>query len=169
MLTMAQVHGAARESGPIDAASLVREVLAGALDLARDRGVELELDERARPTLWGAHDALRLIVKNAVDNAVRHGGRGGVTVRVFEDRGDALIQVDDRGPGLSPEFIDQAFEPFRRMSPGEEGAGLGLAIAADAARKLSGTIVLRNREDGAGLSFIYRQRLAPRATNAAAA
>jgi signal transduction histidine kinase len=84
-------------------------------------------------------------------------------VRVAEQGGEAVMQVDDEGPGMAPDFIPQACQPFRRMSSSTDGSGLGLAIASDAALRLGGTIELRNRQDAAGFSFVYRQRLAPRA------
>jgi two-component system OmpR family sensor kinase len=162
MLAMARVHSANEKGQPVDAAQLAREVIADALDFATQREVDLGLDEQAHPTLWGSPDTLRLVLKNAVDNAVRHGRRGGtVTVRVLEEGDEGVIQVDDDGPGVSPEFIAQGFQPFRRMSPAQEGSGLGLAIANDAARRLGGSIVLRNR-DASGLSFVYRQRVVAR-------
>ena len=159
MLAMARVHSARQEIEPVDLAGLVREVIADASHLARQRGVDLGLEEAARPLVKGSREALRLIVKNGVDNAIRYGGDGGtVTVWVRDQDADALVEIHDDGPGMPPELASTAFEPFRRGATSEQGAGLGLAIAKDAAEKMGGCVALRSGTGGRGLVFTYRQR-----------
>ena len=159
MLTMARVHSAMQEIEPVDVAGLVREVIADASHLAQQRGVDLGLEEAARPLVKGSREALRLIVKNGVDNAIRYAGGGGtVTVCVRDQDAEALIEIHDDGPGMSPELVSKAFEPFRRGATSEQGAGLGLAIARDAAEKMGGSVALRRGATGRGLVFVYRQR-----------
>jgi len=160
MLAMARVHSASQEAEPVDVAGLVREVIADASHLARQRGVDLGLEEAARPLVKGSREALRLIVKNGVDNAIRYGGDGGtVTVCVRDQDAEALVEIHDDGPGMPPELAARAFEPFRRGTTSEQGAGLGLAIAKDAAEKMGGTVALRSGAGGRGVVFTYRQRV----------
>ena len=160
MLAMARVHSASQEAEPVDVAGLVREVIADASHLARQRGVDLGLEEAARPLVKGSREALRLIVKNGVDNAIRYGGDGGtVTVCVRDQDAEALVEIHDDGPGMPPELAARAFEPFRRGTTSEQGAGLGLAIAKDAAEKMGGTVALRSGAGGRGVVFTYRQRI----------
>jgi len=159
MLAIARVQDAHPPAEAVDVAGVVREVIADALELARHRGVDLGLDERSRPRVHGSRESLRLIVSNAVDNAIRHAGDGAtVTVRVANDGDEAFVEVEDDGPGMPSEFAPKALEPFQRTGAAGQGAGLGLAIANDAAGQMGGRIVLRNRASGRGFVFSYRQR-----------
>ena len=160
MLAMARVHSARGVAEPVDVAGLVREVIADASHLALQRGVDLGLEESARPLVKGSREALRLIVKNGVDNAIRYSGDGGtVTVCVRDQDTEAFVEIHDDGPGMPPELASSAFEPFRRGATSEQGAGLGLAIAKDAAEKMGGSVALRSGAGGRGLVFTYRQRV----------
>ena len=160
MLAMARVHSAPQELEPVDVAGLVREVIADASHLAHQRGVDLGLEESARPLVKGSREALRLIVKNGVDNAIRYSGDGGtVTVCVRDHETEAFIEIHDDGPGMPAELASAAFEPFRRGPTSEQGAGLGLAIARDAAEKMGGSVALRSGAEGRGVVFTYRQRV----------
>lgn len=160
MLDMARVHHAKHDLEAVDVAGLVREVIADASHLARERGVDLGLEESARPLVKGSREALRLIVKNGIDNAIRYGGGGAtVTVCVRDEDAEALIEIHDDGPGLPPELASTVFEPFRRGPTSEQGAGLGLAIAKDAAEKMGGNVALRSDGAGRGVVFVYRQRV----------
>jgi two-component system, OmpR family, sensor histidine kinase MtrB len=92
---------------------------------------------------------LRRVMFNLVDNAGKHGGGlVSVTVRTaepserVEDRPGAVVDVDDAGPGVPTEDAARLFEPFARGSGTEtvEGMGLGLAIAGEHARAISGQV-----------------------------
>ena len=92
--------------------------------------------------------ALRRALANLVTNAVNYGG----AVRIaLSQRGQEIwIDVEDDGPGIPPERMEEATEPFVRFvgEDGPEGAGLGLAIARSAAESHGGRLVLRNRPQG---------------------
>jgi two-component system, OmpR family, sensor kinase len=161
MLAMARVHGATQRPEYVALAGLVRDVIADLMDIARRGGIDLGLDQRAELEVRGTREVLALIVKNALENAIAHSSEGGaVTVRLRAEAGDAVIEVQDDGPGIPGDFIEQAFEPYRRAIATGKGAGLGLAIAKDAAAKLGGVIEIRNRDDAGGLILTYRQRVA---------
>jgi signal transduction histidine kinase len=160
MLTMARVQDAKPLVEPVDVAAVVREVIADAVELARYRSVDLGLDEHSKPRVRGSRESLRLIVSNAVDNAIRYGGRGAsVTVRISHAGNEALVEIEDNGPGMPADLMPKAFEPFQRGNAGDQGAGLGLAIARDAAAKMGGSTTLRGGASGRGLVFAYRQRV----------
>jgi signal transduction histidine kinase len=104
--------------------------------------------------------ALKRALRNLIINAATHGGGATVEVAI---RGEApTVVIADRGPGIPPELIEQAFEPFFRVDPGRRqqvpGAGLGLAIAREIVVRSGGGIAIRNR-DGGGL--IQTVTLAP--------
>src|SRR5206468_12985277 len=100
---------------------------------------------------------LRQLAGILVDNALRHAPTGSrVDVRVRTDGPDAVLEVDDTGPGIRPEDLPHLFDRFYR-APGAPGGGtgLGLAIAAWIVEQHHGTISAANRPDG-GASFEAR-------------
>ena len=76
---------------------------------------------------------------------------------------EAVLAIEDRGPGIPPDVLDRVFEPFFRVDPARRqslpGAGLGLAIAKEIVLRHRGTIELANRPGG-GLSQRLTFRLA---------
>jgi two-component system OmpR family sensor kinase len=160
LLTLARTQAAASEQFELDLAKLLREIVAEYLPLATARGIDLGMDVDGALTLTGSPDALRLIVSNALDNALRYTPSGGeVTVRLRTEASDVLIEIIDNGPGIRAADRARAFEPFHRLGEASpEGSGLGLAIARDAASRLGGSVSLHDRPDGPGLIFRYRQR-----------
>jgi signal transduction histidine kinase len=94
---------------------------------------------------------LRRVVGNLLDNALKFAGAAQVRVTV-SPRGEAVIAVLDRGPGIPEASLDAVFEPFVRIETsrnrGTGGTGLGLAIARQLTQAMDATLVLRNREGG---------------------
>lgn len=84
---------------------------------------------------------LERLLANLVDNAMRH-GRPPVLVRLQSDVGDAVIDVEDHGPGIAPEARERLTQAFARgdASRGTPGTGLGLAIVQQIARRMGGTL-----------------------------
>ncbi len=85
------------------------------------------------------------VVKNAMDAC---GPGGSVTVTLSRSPGFVSMTVSDTGPGLSPETLDRAFEPFYTTKP--QGSGLGLATALAVVREHGGSMTLANRQPGPG-------------------
>ncbi len=159
LLNLAKVEAATGQDR-IDVSRLSRELIEEYQPLAQERGIDLGLEERERVEVMGAADALRAILKNALDNALTYTPENGeVTVRLFADDRAAIMEVLDSGPGIPAEERERVFAPFYRIpgTPGE-GSGLGLAIARDAAMRLGGSIRIDERNPGPGLVFQYRQK-----------
>ncbi|OXM43534.1 sensor histidine kinase [Amycolatopsis alba] len=100
---------------------------------------------------------LDVIVANLVGNALRH-GEPPVTVVLRPTEADVLVEVADRGPGLTAEAARHVFERFYKADSARtrsEGSGLGLAIAQENARLHGGVITHADREGG-GAVFILR-------------
>jgi two-component system, OmpR family, sensor histidine kinase KdpD len=92
-------------------------------------GVEVAIDGET-PLIRADAVQLERAIANVVDNAVRHGGDGPVSVRVNPTGPRVLIRVSDRGPGIPREELERIFEPFHRLEGrAGGGSGLGLAIA----------------------------------------
>jgi signal transduction histidine kinase len=117
-----------------DLAGIVSDVFTGLQRAADEKGLTMAFsspDEARRvdadPT------ALRQILANLVENAVRHTTRGGVTVRAeAAPKGGTTLSVNDTGSGIPVEHLGRIFERFYRVDSGrgrgEGGTGLGLAI-----------------------------------------
>ncbi|HEY0686731.1 MAG TPA: ATP-binding protein [Steroidobacter sp.] len=94
--------------------------------------------------------ALRRVIGNLVDNALKFSGAAEIVVR--EEGEEVTFSVLDRGPGIPEHELTTVLQPFYRVeaSRGEEtgGAGLGLAIAQQLSKSLGGALRLRNREGG---------------------
>ena len=97
------------------------------------------------------------IVGNLLDNASLHAPGTSVEVHVGDDGSDATVTVADRGPGVPEEILEHLFERFYKADASRHGgsSGLGLAIAAEHAALLGGSLSARNR-DGGGLEATLR-------------
>lgn len=134
------------------------EILADAVSLAREErpdSAEVALEvEQPVPRAIAAEEPLRVAVKNLVTNALDAAGKAGhVTVRARRDGDDALVEVEDDGPGVTD--AENIFVPFfTTKSPGA-GAGLGLPIAASIVRQHGGKIEVASTP-GHGARFTMR-------------
>ena len=117
----------------IDIDAVAADVLAGASGAAAARRVALTraIDPRAA-TVTADAVALRQVLTNLVDNAIRHTANGRVTIVSEPSALGVTIGVRDTGVGIAPEHLPRVFERFYRVdasrSRAEGGTGLGLAI-----------------------------------------
>lgn len=102
------------------------------------------LSRRIRP-----HN-LRRAIGNLVENALRYGSRA--TVSVVAGENEVLIRVDDDGPGIAEDKLDDVLRPFTRLDTARQrntqGLGLGLAIVVRAVNLEKGKLTLSNRLEG---------------------
>ncbi len=161
MLSLARTQTEANGKTEVNVSAMARELIAEYLPMAEAGNIDLGLDEIEPLSISAFPDALRLIIKNVLENALKYTQNGGeVTLRLFSDNHDAIIEIVDDGPGIPVSEYERVFDAFYRM-PGThgEGSGLGLAIVREAAIRMGGTVSLRGRQKGAGLVFCYRQSL----------
>jgi len=132
LLTLArnEPEGAALPMQPVPLDAPVREAAAEVAALAAARGTRVQLEPLAPATVLGDADALRILARNLIDNAVRYSPAGTqVRVSIASSTGTAVLEVADAGPGIPPEERARAFDRFyRRQGASEGGTGLGLAI-----------------------------------------
>ena len=163
LLSYARAQGAPLTAPqPVALDAVVREVFEELMPLAREHGVDIGASRLDAVVVPGELLRARVLVRNAVDNAVRYTPSGGeVDVRLWAEDGDACLVIDDTGPGIPESERERVFEPFVRiLGSRQPGSGLGLAIAHTSAAALGGEIRLDARPDGRdGLRFTYRQSL----------
>ncbi|MCV2368411.1 ATP-binding protein [Roseateles oligotrophus] len=136
-LARAEPGGPALALQTLDLSELVRGVMADCHPLALARGTELSLHADMPVQVQAEPTALAMLVRNLLDNALRHGKAGGqVELSVSEIAGRPTLWVDDDGPGIPANERERVFDRFYRRNPGAEtGSGLGLAIARNLAEQ----------------------------------
>lgn len=104
------------------------------------------LDGAAHDLYPGKPLALRRCIGNLLDNALKYGERAHLHI---EDDAEAFVlHVDDEGPGVPEQKLEQVFEPHFRLASQQQGYGMGLGIARNLAHSHGGELSLRNLRDG---------------------
>ncbi len=149
------------QQGRVESSADLSEVVSDTVKLIdrqtrfRDIELALALDE-ALPRVRGDHERLRQLLLNLLFNAADAlGGKGRIEVRASSVGGDVRLTVEDDGPGIASEIIDQAFDPFVTTKAPGQGTGLGLAVCHTIVERLGGSIEAANREQG-GAAFEVR-------------
>ncbi len=120
------------ERVPVDLAELADESIEALAPVAAQHDVELRLEAGGRVAAVGGARELGRVIRNLVDNAIRHAPPGTEVVVRVSNGSAAEVRVCDAGPGFPADFVTSAFDSFvtgdaARTRHG--GAGLGLAIA----------------------------------------
>ena len=101
---------------------------------------------RAEAAYPGKPLALRRCIGNLIDNALKYGERA--HLRIIDGAEHFVLQVDDEGPGVPAQRMEQVFEPHFRLAGQQQGYGLGLGIARNIAHSHGGEVSLRNLREG---------------------
>lgn len=141
---------------PLNLGSVVSDEVERARARVEDNGLSLEVDA-GEVQIAADEGAIRAAVRNLIDNAVRHTGRGGaIDVRVTASDGMALLEVADTGEGIPTADLPRIFERFYRVDSARSretgGTGLGLAIVRHVAESHGGKASVKS-ELGAGSTF----------------
>jgi signal transduction histidine kinase len=140
-------HGNGEKMSRIDLSSFIDSI---AYDY-QDTGKDVAVTGVVLGTAITKPHALRRIVTNFVDNAIKFSGAAEISVR-REENGPTAITVLDRGPGIPDDMLDMAMQPFFRVEQSRNrdtgGTGLGLAIAQQLAGTMGGSVRLYNRTGG---------------------
>ncbi|MBW2684572.1 MAG: HAMP domain-containing histidine kinase [Deltaproteobacteria bacterium] len=146
----------ARE-GQIESSADLSQVVSDTIKLIdrqtrfRDIDFELALDD-GLPRVRGDHERLRQLLLNLLFNAADAlGGKGRIEVRASNGGGVVQLIVEDDGPGIDREIIEQVFDPFVTTKATGQGTGLGLAVCHTIVEQLGGSIEAVNREQGGAM------------------
>ncbi|MDM0065073.1 ATP-binding protein [Variovorax sp. J31P207] len=140
------LHGTKEPACRIDADALLESMVAD----YEDSGQTVVLEGRIGAPIMTRPNALRRILTNLIDNALKFGSE--VCLRTRIESGRLMISVLDNGPGIPADQLDAVLKPFYRVegsrNRGTGGTGLGLAIAQQLATAMSAELKLRNRDEG---------------------
>jgi two-component system OmpR family sensor kinase len=142
------------QPAPVRLDELAREVVAELVPQADAGRIDLGVAAAQPATVAGDAEALRTLLRNLVDNAVRYtppGARVDVTVEGAPT--EPRLTVSDDGPGIPPEERRRVFDRFyRRTGTQPPGSGLGLAIVKAIADAHGATVTLADGPSGRGLT-----------------
>ncbi|WP_371861526.1 ATP-binding protein [Pseudoduganella armeniaca] len=166
LLVLARQEAAEAKLEPVNLTDLARRTLGDMANAAATREIDLGLHEADEAEVRGQSDALLVLLRNLVDNALKYTPAGGtVDVSVRASDGGATLVVEDSGPGISPEERERVFNRFYRV-PGSTatGSGLGLAIIKAIAERHGATLTLDQSARLGGLLVQVAFPAAPAAT-----
>jgi len=140
---------------PVDLHALAAEIVSQFRQEATAKGVSLEIEIRPGAVIESDPQLLSLVLQNLVGNGVKYSSRGRVRVGFANEthQESAMIWVSDNGPGIAPENTGHIFDAFKRGdNHGQQGLGLGLAIASEAAQFLGANLTVESKL-GIGTTF----------------
>jgi two-component system OmpR family sensor kinase len=138
---------------PVELDELARRTVADLAPVAQARGVDLGLHEAQPACVAGQPEALHILLRNLVDNAIKYTPSGGtVDISVRRSDGAVRLSVEDSGPGIAPEERERVFDRFYRIAGSDAaGSGLGLAIIRSIAQRHGAQLALGQSERLGGL------------------
>jgi signal transduction histidine kinase/CheY-like chemotaxis protein len=151
-----------RQSEPrrevVDLNDVVRSVLELRRQLLRHHGISVRLPLAPEPvSVMGDPAQLEQVVLNLVNNAERslidnHTKDRWIEIRTARDGDQALLTIEDSGPGIAPDALTRIFDPFYTTRPVGQGTGLGLSVSYGIVEEHGGTIAATSPE-GHGATF----------------
>lgn len=152
--------GPGEEQRRVDLATLIESVCDDLIEL--DQPVTVQI-EGVAPCSCRPNE-IRRAVRNLIENAVRYGRGARVTLKAEPDVFVAII--DDDGPGIPEDKLEEVFEPFTRLEASRNsatgGSGLGLTLTRSIAREHGGDVVLENRKSGGRIAGLRASLRLPR-------
>ncbi len=144
---------------------LVRREVRAAASAVEIKFHSLTLDPFPEPLeVYGDRQNLSQLCNNLIDNAIKYTPEGGqIKVRVRREQADVVLEVEDNGIGISPQYQERVFERFYRVDKARSqslgGTGLGLSIVRNIAERHYGSVGVTSQL-GKGTTFTFRMPLA---------
>ncbi len=159
----------------VDLSELLQRVMEGCAAMFAGQNVLLRVEVDEDITVRAGEELLETVIENLVENAVRYTAvRGAVMVRLKRQKTEAVLTVEDNGPGVPADELELIFERYysrrrtgenrsgdegRPATPGDRHFGIGLWIVRRNIQAVGGTVIAENREGG-GLRIRVRLPLA---------
>jgi two-component system OmpR family sensor kinase len=159
LLAMARQQALSAKGAPTSEFPLlevVREAIIDAATAARARSIDLGLSRSEEALVTGSPDAIRTLVGNLIDNAVKYTPEGGsVDAEVRVDGTRSVLSVEDSGPGIPESERERVLDRFHRLAGDDTvGSGLGLAIVKAIADAHGAALTLSRSERLGGLRVV---------------
>ena len=148
------------ETRPVNLAEQAHRTAEELRPEAVEKGLTLQVETEEHPAQASADEGgVQIVLRNLLSNAIKYTTAGSVTVQVYHEGEEAVLEVEDTGIGMEPETAQELFEPFRQASEGMsreyEGTGVGLAVTKKAVEEMGGIIEVDTQE-GEGSCFTVR-------------
>ena len=161
MLALARQEASASAEMPPEAVELqevARLALSDAIAAAQARRIDIGIASADAARVRGRPEALRTLLRNLLDNAVKYTPEGGrVDIRIAQQAGGAELAVEDSGPGLPAEERERVLDRFYRSGESQApGSGLGLAIVKSIADQHGAALDIGHSESLGGLRVRLR-------------
>jgi two-component system OmpR family sensor kinase len=156
MLALARQEASTAAGTPPEAVELqevARLALSDAIAAAQARRIDIGIASAHAARVKGRPEALRTLLRNLLDNAVKYTPEGGrVDIRIAQQAGSAELVVEDSGPGLPADERERVLDRFYRAGePQAPGSGLGLAIVKSIADQHGATLDIGRSDSLGGL------------------
>lgn len=148
-----------------DLGELMRVICEIYQPVVEERGLSIELGGAGELPYLGNRHMIGRAAANLMDNALKYGGEGAISLAAL-DRGETVeIVVSDHGPGIPADLREDAIRKYRRLEEARttEGSGLGLAMARAVARLHGGDIVLEDNQPGLRVRLVLRRQASDQA------
>ncbi|WP_447981247.1 ATP-binding protein [Achromobacter kerstersii] len=155
LLSMARHESTAEQTpaAPVDLADVLRQALSENLPQSNTKSITIDMDGADEAVMQGHRDALVLLARNLLDNAIKHSPEGGrIRLHLDQAKDKVSFTIDDEGPGIPPAERERVFDRFYRAEGNtQHGSGLGLSIARAIADRHHAAIFLEDAPGGHGL------------------
>lgn len=141
------------QTQPVHLAKLAQSAVAELATAAHARQIDLGLISTDTPIVFGHADALGILLRNLLENAIKYTPAGGtVNLAIRDTGGQTLLTVEDSGPGIPVQDRSRVLDRFYRVSGAQgSGSGLGLAIVKTIADVHKATVSLDSAQGLGGL------------------
>lgn len=163
MLTIAQTDSGLSHLSKttIDIRDVIREMGELFQPAAEDKGISMRVKLPDHPlTITGDKTALKRVVANLLDNAIKFSGKGSIVQITMKADADVVIEISDTGMGIEEKDLPHIFDRFYRgdKSRAEAGNGLGLSLALSLVRAHGGNIQVTSVVGKGSTFHIYLPR-----------
>jgi signal transduction histidine kinase len=138
------------QADPVRTRLELSSLLESIVDDMAETGADVQVEQAERVVIDADSLALRRLLTNLLENAVKYGSRARASLSVHDRI--AEIDIEDDGPGVPAPELNRVFDPFYRREPSRNrqtgGIGLGLSVARSIARAHGGDVALQNRPQG---------------------
>ncbi|HVC37740.1 MAG TPA: HAMP domain-containing sensor histidine kinase [Gammaproteobacteria bacterium] len=159
ILSIAQIQsGARREWSAVDLAAVCRDAADLYEALADEKGIQFTTEISNTVNVRGNRQLISQAIGNLLDNAIKYTPEGGaVSLTLATQDNDAVVSVNDSGPGIPAELRVRALQRFVRLdaSRSQPGSGLGLSLVKAVAEQHSAVLTLEDNRPGLRISLSF--------------